>query len=82
MRWGLVLGIALLAGMGGTGCPEQLYGKGGALDDAMREDIEEQYDERQREMGKKIECRGKERKLVWHCDDPKNRPDACYWKCE
>ncbi len=82
MRWGLVLGIALLAGTVGTGCPEHVYGKGGALDDAMREDTEEQFDERQRELGKAAQCRDKKRQLVWHCDDPKNRPNACYWKCE
>jgi len=78
MRWPFVLGIALLAGFLGTGCPEALYGKGGYLDDAMAEDTDEQQDERQRELGKPVECRGR-RKLVWVCAD--ERRETCHWEC-
>jgi hypothetical protein len=80
MRWGLVLGISLLAGMGGTGCPEHLYGKGGALDDAMREDIEEQHDERQRELGNPVWCRdGKELIEICRGSGPSKK---CHWDCK
>ncbi len=40
----IMLGSALLVGLGVSGCPE-VYGKGGSLDDAMREDIEAQLRE-------------------------------------
>jgi hypothetical protein len=80
MRWGLVLGIALLAGTLGTGCPEQIYGKGGALDDAMRQDIEEQHNERQREMGKPIGC-SDGKKLIEICRGS-GTSEKCYWECE
>ncbi|MCY1074148.1 hypothetical protein [Archangium lansingense] len=78
MRWPFVLGIALLTGFLGTGCPE-VYGKRGSLDDAMAEDMEEQQDERRRESGKDVPCRGHKRR-VWECDD-ENRPETCDWKC-
>jgi hypothetical protein len=79
MRWPFVLGIALLAGFLGTGCPET-YGKRGSLDDAMAEDIEEQQDERQRELGEPVKCRGR-RKLVWVCADDRRR-ETCHWECK
>ncbi|HYO67681.1 MAG TPA: hypothetical protein VEU33_16520 [Archangium sp.] len=78
MRWPFVLGITLLAGFLGTGCPET-YGKRGTLDDAMAEDLEEQQDERQRELGKDVPCREHKRR-VWKCDD-ENRLETCDWKC-
>jgi hypothetical protein len=63
----------------GTGCPEELYGKGGSLDDAMAKDVEEQQDERQRELGKPVPCPpGKH--LMWSCDDEKRR-ETCHWEC-
>jgi hypothetical protein len=79
MRWPFVLGIALLAGFLGTGCPET-YGKRGSLDDAMAEDIEEQQDERQRELGNPVPC-SKPRTLDWVCAD-ENRRDTCHWECK
>ncbi|WP_257454780.1 hypothetical protein [Archangium lipolyticum] len=79
MRWGLVLGIALLVGSLGTGCPEQIYGREGYLDDAMREDIEEQHDERQRELGKPVPCRDGKR-LVQICDPSTGK--VCHWECQ
>jgi len=79
MRWPFVLGIALLAGFLGTGCPEAIYGKGGSLDDAMAEDIEEQQDERQRELGMPVTCRG-HKQLVQVCADAQRR-ETCFWEC-
>ncbi len=79
MRGWLTLGMALLAGAFGTGCPEHVYGKGGALDDAMHEDTEEQQDERQRELGRPVPCRDGS-PLRKRCDDPK-RPETCHWDC-
>jgi hypothetical protein len=79
MRWPFVLGIALLAGFLGTGCPET-YGKRGTLDDAMAEDMEERQDERQRELGKPVPCT-KPKALTWVCENEKRR-DTCRWECQ
>ncbi len=82
MRWPFVLGIALLAGVLGTGCPET-YGKRGSLDDAMAEDIQEQMRERreQRRQEKELAPRcpeGKTAELV--CDDSADSKQ-CHWEC-
>jgi hypothetical protein len=78
MRRRFVLGVALLVGSLGTGCPE-LYGKEGYLDDAMRKDIKEQERERRREQGipepcpdgrlpaKECKGSGSEMKCHWTC---------------
>lgn len=58
-------------------CPET-YGKKGALDDAMEEDIEEQHDERLQEMGVPLQC-GDGKSPTWRCE--KNQPDTCHWEC-
>ncbi|KFA89849.1 hypothetical protein [Archangium violaceum] len=79
MRWPFVLGIALLAGFMGTGCPET-YGKRGTLDDAMAEDMEEQRDERKRELGEPVPCT-KPRELTRVCDD-ENQRTTCHWECK
>jgi hypothetical protein len=49
MRRRFMLGVALLVGLVGTGCPEN-YGKGGYLDDEMREDIDEARKQRVEEQ--------------------------------
>ncbi|MFY0563860.1 hypothetical protein ACN28E_08440 [Archangium lansingense] len=82
MRWPFVLGIALLTGFLGTGCPE-VYGRGGYLDDAMREDIQEQMRERREqrrwEKEKPEPCPdGKPPTQV--CDDPADSK-KCHWEC-
>jgi hypothetical protein len=79
MRWRFTVGIALLVGTLGTGCPEHVYGRGGSLDDAMLEDMEEQQDERQRELGTPVPCRdGSSPRRI--CEDPK-QPETCHWDC-
>ncbi|WNG33479.1 hypothetical protein F0U61_07505 [Archangium violaceum] len=78
MHWSLVVGIALLVVPFGTGCPET-YGKGGYLDDAMEEDIKEQWRERQREKQLSRTCGdGKPPRDI--CDDPKDAR-TCHWGC-
>lgn len=82
MRWPFVLGIALLTGFMGTGCPE-IYGKGGYLDDAMREDIHEQMRERR-------EQRRQEQQQAPRCPEGKSAElvcagsadsKQCHWEC-
>lgn len=75
MRQWSVLGVALLVVTLGTGCPE-LYSKGGYMDDAMREDMEEQQRQRREE----------ERTQPGLCPDgkpPKERCEdgLCYRRC-
>ena len=80
MRRLIMLGSALLVGLGGSGCPE-VYGKGGSLDDAMREDIEAEQEDRRR-----IQDRWKSRSAE-PCPEGKTRKmecdasDACRWVC-
>jgi hypothetical protein len=75
MRRRFVVGVALLVGSFGTGCPE-IYGKWGSLDDAIREDIEE---ERRQRVEEQNTPPGK-------CPDgkpPRNICDVtpCRWDC-
>ena len=78
MRRRFVLGVALLVGALGTGCPE-FYGKEGYLDDAIRKDIREQQRERRREQGIPEPCPDV-RRPVKDCKDPQN-PTKCHWTC-
>jgi hypothetical protein len=77
-RW-FALGVALLAVTSGTGCPEY-YGKEGYFDDAMRKDMEEKVDERQRELGKPVPCRDGKR-LVQECKGS-GTSETCHWDCK
>jgi hypothetical protein len=45
----------------------------------IAEDIQEQRDERKRELGKDVPCRDHKRR-AWVCDD-ENRLETCDWKC-
>ncbi len=76
------VGLALLVGSLGTGCPE-LYGKDGYLDDAMEKDIQEQQEERRQELLTEPKgCKDRKKKRIWRCEGPVDQPRDCHWECE
>jgi hypothetical protein len=70
-----VVAVALWGMTFGTACPET-YGKKGALDDAMEEDVAEQHEEMLRQQGKPVPCRKKGERQVQVCSGA-----TCHWEC-